>query len=136
MRPDSVDVVRRAYASMDADAIPDFSLYAEDLEIRDFDLPDAGVYRGHDGYLDWVAQWGEAWEEFGAEPHEFIDAGDGRVVVLQRLWARGASGLSVDREDGIVFVVRDRRIARFEYHPSADAALAAAGLGARKAGEA
>lgn len=112
----------------DEQGIPDLSLYAEDLEIRDFDLPDAGVYHGHDGMIDWLGQWQAAWEESGIEPQEFIDAGDGRVVVLQRLWARGASGLAIDRSDGIVFTVRDGKIAVFEYHSSQEAALAAAGL--------
>lgn len=131
--PEAVELVARLYATIEADeqGIPDLSLYAEDVEIRDFDLPDAGRYVGHDGFLDWLAQWDEAWEDYGIEPLEFIDAGGGCVVVLQRLWARGPSGLTIDREDGIVYVVRGGRIASFEYHSSRDAALEAAGLGRR-----
>jgi len=34
------------------------TLHAE-AEIHDFDIPDAGLYRGHDGFLAWLKGWGE-----------------------------------------------------------------------------
>ena len=53
-----------------------------DVEMHDHDIPDAAVYRGHDGWREWSAHYSEAWESVSLEPQEYIDAGDGRVVLV------------------------------------------------------
>ncbi|GAC1436013.1 MAG: hypothetical protein NVSMB51_06550 [Solirubrobacteraceae bacterium] len=98
------------------------------LEVHDHDIVDAGTYRGHAGFARWLEDWMSAWSESTVEPSEFIDAGD-RVVVLliQRATGRG-SGVALEREDAMVFVLRDAKIVRLDYFNDQAAALAAAGV--------
>jgi ketosteroid isomerase-like protein len=99
-----------------------------EFEIHEHDVPDAATYRGRDGFLQWVAHWAEAWTSFAYEPEEFIDAGD-KVVVVIRITARGrASGVSVERLDGMVLTPRDDRLVRVDYYGSRAEALNAVGL--------
>jgi ketosteroid isomerase-like protein len=100
-----------------------------EIEIHDHDLPDAGIYRGHDGWRRWAAQFAEAWESFTLNAEEYIDAGDGRVVLVARLSAQGrGSGLTVERIDGLVLTVSGGKTVRLDYYSSPAEALAAAGV--------
>jgi uncharacterized protein len=100
-----------------------------ELEVHDYDIPDGGVYRGHEGLREWLAHFGEAFESWAFEPREYIDAGDGRVVVVGRLSAQGkGSGVSVDRLDAMAWTVRDGKALRLDYYNSRAEALDAAGL--------
>jgi ketosteroid isomerase-like protein len=82
---------------------------APDCEMHDHDLPDAVIYRGHDGWRAWRDHFSEAWES----------------VALER--GQG-SGVEVERREGIVWTVRDGKTVRIDYYSSADEALEAAGL--------
>jgi ketosteroid isomerase-like protein len=100
-----------------------------EIEVHDHDIPDAGVYRGHDGVRDWTADFSSAFESFALEPQEYIDGGDGKVVLVVRLSARGkASGVSVERLDGMVWTIRDGKTVRLDYYGSRAEALEAAGV--------
>jgi len=48
----------------------------EQVVIEDHDIPDTRDYRGHTGFLKWMADWSEPWAEWSIEPRELIDAGD------------------------------------------------------------
>jgi hypothetical protein len=72
--------------------------------------------------------WGEAFEDFRAEPQEFIDAGD-VVVVIVKVEARAHSGATVDTPSfPNVWTARDGVLVRMEMFQSRAEALAAAGL--------
>jgi ketosteroid isomerase-like protein len=78
---------------------------------------------------DWIADFSEAFESFALEPREYIDAGDGKVVVVAHLTARGkGSGAPVERLDGMVWTVRDGKTVRLDYYGSRAEALEAVGL--------
>ena len=36
---------------------PGAARWTPNIEVRDFDIPDAGVYRGHEGFRDWLSNW-------------------------------------------------------------------------------
>ena len=93
-----------------------------DIEVHDFDLPDAGVYRGHDGMERWLSAWEAPWEEWSAHVHDVLDLG-AQVISLNHLTARTASGMSVDREDSQLYTVRDGQVCRLEYFGAAQTAL-------------
>jgi ketosteroid isomerase-like protein len=100
-----------------------------DCEMHDHDLPDAVTYRGQEGWREWRAHFSEAWESDALEPEEYIDAGDGRVVLVARLSARGkGSGVEVQRREGIMWTIRDGKTVRIDYYSSPDEALEAAGV--------
>ena len=98
-----------------------------DIEIHDFDLPDAGVYRGQEGLARYLAQWEEAWEEWDWTIEEILESGD-RVVVLFEIRARSESGPQTSRRNGTVLTLRDGKIVRFEYYTEQDEARRAADL--------
>jgi ketosteroid isomerase-like protein len=94
----------------------------EEIEVHDFDLPDAGVYHGREGIGRWLADWGAPWTEWSAYVHDFLDLGT-QVVTLTHLDARTGSGLAVDREDSQLFTLREGRIAKLEYFGDARTAI-------------
>jgi ketosteroid isomerase-like protein len=99
-----------------------------EFEVHDFDVPDAGVYRGPDGWLEWIANWSAAWEDFGVETQDVVSAGSGRVIVTTRIWARGRSGITLERHDGYLWTLRDGKAVRLEYYATLGEALEAAGV--------
>jgi ketosteroid isomerase-like protein len=106
----------------------DLEQLADDAVIRDHDIPDSRDYRGKQGFLRWLQDWGEAWDDWTIEPQEFLDAGD-KVVIVFRMKARGrASGLEIDRNDALVYEFRGGKIVALDYYNSREQALATAGL--------
>ena len=131
MSEENVELVRRRFAAALGGnwetALEDLD---PDVEIHDYDIPDAGgVFRGHDGYRDWVKHWTEGWETTRMEDPEFRAVGDDCVIALFRMVAIGAhSGLELERDDAVVYRIRAGRIVRVEYFNDQRAALDAAGL--------
>jgi len=145
MSQEDVELVRRLLEPFEGtDIVPVFrdeavaealnaavsSAYTEDFEcvfVRD----DVGraTYSGLDGlragFLDWLAPW----SSYRTEIEDCIDAGEGRVVVLTRDYARpvGAEA-EVDFIGGPVWTVRDGKVARIEFYWNRAEGLAAAGL--------
>jgi ketosteroid isomerase-like protein len=127
MSQENVELVRRGVESFAAGEIL-WDTIGEDVEIRDHDILDAGEYRGHAGFTRWVEDWGEGWPVISWQPQEFIDAGDEVVAfILVKARARGSS-IDLERQDGIVYTVRDGKIVRLDYFNSRQQALEAVGL--------
>ena len=128
MSEESLQLARGAFEHFAKTGEPQWETIDPEVECYDHDIPDAGTYRGHEGYLSWIADWGEAWEDWGFEPEHFIEAGD-QVVMVTRLWARGkGSGVRTERRDGWIFTVRNGRAVRIDYYSSKAEALEAVGL--------
>jgi ketosteroid isomerase-like protein len=117
MSQENVELVRRGFmAAMEEDWPTALDTLDPDAEIHDFDIPDAGVYRGRDGFLAWLEGWGEGWESWRADDPEFRAVGDDGVIALFRIVARGGhSGMELQRDDAIVYRIQDGRIVRMEY---------------------
>ncbi|MQA74223.1 MAG: hypothetical protein GEU88_07780 [Solirubrobacterales bacterium] len=99
-----------------------------EIEIHDHDVPDAGTYRGPDGFREWIADWAQAWESFVIQPEEYLAAAD-KVVAVVRVSARGkGSGVPVERLDGMVWTVRGGKAVRLDYYGSRVEALESVGL--------
>jgi ketosteroid isomerase-like protein len=72
--------------------------------------------------------WATASSEWSAEPEEYIDAGE-KVIVVIRVKATGrGSGVALERQDAIVYGMRDGVVVRMDYHNNRKRALKAAGL--------
>jgi ketosteroid isomerase-like protein len=127
MSQENVEIVRRALEGFVAGEIP-WETMDEEVEIHDHDILDAGEYRGHSDFTRWVEDWGTGLPVVSLELQEFIDAGDAVVAVfLLKARPRGSS-VDVERQDGIVYRLRDGRIIRFDYCNSRRQAVEAAGL--------
>ena len=133
MSEENVELVRRRFAAaLGGDWETALEDLDPDVEIHDYDIPDAGgVFRGHDGYREWVKHWTEGWETTRMEDPEFRVVGDDCVVALFRMVAVGAhSGLELERDDAVVYRLRAGRIVRVEYFNDQQQALDAVKRGA------
>jgi len=124
----NVEIVQQSFAVWGETGEPDWSTMHEEAEVHDHDIMDAGEYRGRSGVERWLEDWSSAWLEFSMDPEEFIDAGE-RVVFLFRMTATGrGSGVKVERQDAMVFEVRDGMVVRLDYYNNRQQALEAVGL--------
>lgn len=105
-------------------------VYAADFECA-FIREDVGreTYSGLGGlraaWLDWLSPWAR----YRTEIEELIDAGEGRVVVLTRDYARPkGTDAEVYFSGAPVWTVRDGKIARIEFYWDRAEGLRAAGL--------
>jgi hypothetical protein len=92
-------------------------------------LPDARTFRGPEGMRQFWRLWHETFDEFGAEPEAYVEAGDS-VIVITRIHGRGRdSGAAVDTPGfPIVWTARDGVLARVEMFDSRERALESVGL--------
>jgi ketosteroid isomerase-like protein len=130
MSRENVDRVKEFFGRFAASGEPAWDALHESIEVHDHDLLDASDYRGHEGFRHWLDDWEAAWTEFNMEPEEFFDAGQ-RVVMVFRMKATGrTSGLVVERQDSIVWEIRDGKVMRVDYYNSREQGLDAVGLDA------
>jgi ketosteroid isomerase-like protein len=125
MRRSNEDVVRRFFERPPDSEWPE--LVDPEIEIHDYDLPDAGVYRGLEGLARWAADWEEPWERWDWNVEEAIEQGN-RVLAVFTITARGASGAETRRRNAMVFMLRDGKLLRAEYYADPDEARAATGI--------
>jgi ketosteroid isomerase-like protein len=71
---------------------------APEIEVSDRQsVPDRMTHHGLGGIKDLFDSTMEAFGEFRLEPEEFVEVGDGRILVVLRQYARGrASGINVE----------------------------------------
>jgi ketosteroid isomerase-like protein len=91
-------------------------------------LPDASIYHGHQGYLDQIAKFREAFSEMTYEPLEFIDVGDKVVSVIRATGVAKVGGIKGEATYAQVETWRDGKIVVIQYFLSKNEALEAAGL--------
>jgi ketosteroid isomerase-like protein len=132
MSEQNLEVIRRANALANAgswDAVLD-DLYHPDAELRDLrhgpDLPE--VAEGREAVRLVLTSWMVAYDEFGAEIYEFIDAHPW-VVCDTRWYGRGkGSDIPIDVRGADAYQVKDGRISRVILgYPDVAAALEALG---------
>jgi ketosteroid isomerase-like protein len=128
MSQENVELAREALEYFIRTGEPQWESIDADVEVYDHDIPDAGTYRGHQGYATWLADWGEAWSDFYMEAKRWIGADD-KVVIVFELTAKGkASGVEVKRRDAMVLTIRDGKTVRLDYYNNESQALEAVGL--------
>jgi ketosteroid isomerase-like protein len=136
MSEENVEIVRRLFVAFQSVDVGNFDRRFDEVrEIFDpkvewvaapHSLLASEEYRGSDGVRRFWAQFLSAWDEYGVEVEEMIDASD-QVVAVMRLSGR-TDELEVDEARSSLLTLRDGRIVRIEPFASKDAALEAAGL--------
>ena len=70
----------------------------------------------------------ETWDNLRVDPLEAFDLGEGRVVLDQRMWAKGTrSGIGVDQRFAMLYRFRldDRKILHAQLFPDVETAISA-----------
>lgn len=123
-----MELIQQTFVVWGETGEPEWAIVDDEIEAHDHDILDAGEYRGRAGVERWLADWGSAWTEFSMEPEEFIDAGN-QVIAVIRMKAKGrGSGVEVERQDAIIYELRDGKIVRLDYYNNRKQALEAVGL--------
>lgn len=131
MSAENVEIVRRmceAFARGDANA----AAAVLDPDVRwdvstHYPWPDAEVFRGREGVIDFFRRFLGAWDEYEADFEDFLDCGEHVVVTLTERGKGKGSGIEVTRRFGQVWTVREGRVVAFTAYLDRDAALAAVG---------
>jgi ketosteroid isomerase-like protein len=123
--------VEDAYEALASGGLDGFlEHWTDDLDHRSIEgaLDDRGPIHGKDAMRAYVQDWIDTFDEFRIEPVELIDGhGDVLVAVLRYGGRAKLSGVETDETFGVVFTLRDGKIARGrEYRTRAQALEAAA----------
>jgi steroid delta-isomerase-like uncharacterized protein len=125
----NVDTVRKAIDAFnrgDVDAM--LALAGEDFEY-DWSRsvgPNSGVYRGPEGFMEFINEQWSVFDDFKLEAHEFIARGR-HVVVPIAAHARGREGVPVSASSVHLYTFEDGRLVRITLFQELEEALAAAG---------
>ena len=85
------------------------------------------TYHGPAEVQRFLDQWAEAFDDFGVQAEEAIEAGDAVVIRLHQ-WGRGKdTGAEVDSRTWQVLTFRDGKVVHCRGYESREEALAAAG---------
>jgi ketosteroid isomerase-like protein len=129
MAQEDVVVVKGMWeAFLGEDPVAGLSFCDPDVEWDGTNLPDGKLARGREAVLEHAVRWAEMWDDWKMEPQQFIDAGDGRVVLIFRETGRSESGLQMDERHAELYTVRDGKIIYRKGFSDPAEALAAAGL--------
>jgi ketosteroid isomerase-like protein len=138
MSPENVEVVRRGFeefqaglARGDPGAVYDSGVLAPDAEwIPDPKVPLGlqTIYRGREGFVEFMRTWTENWE-WSIDLERLIDAGNDRVVAMFHQHATGhGSGATVDLHMALLYELENGRVIRMRNFIDPAEALEAAGL--------
>jgi ketosteroid isomerase-like protein len=122
------DTVRHAFDAWNrADWETVLSLMQPDIELDGTDrVLNPAVYRGRDGFMQFVTEVFEVWEEWRMDLEEAIEVDD-RVFLAVRSSAKGkTSGLALDEVAYQVWTLREGRAQHISFHYDREKALATA----------
>jgi ketosteroid isomerase-like protein len=104
-------------------------LVADDVEyVNPPDAVEPGTQRGADGWRQAMRRVNESFDVMGIDLDRVVELDD-RCLTLINFRIRGrTSRVEGASEQGMIFTVRDGKIARFEWYSSHEDTLAAAGL--------
>jgi ketosteroid isomerase-like protein len=129
MSQENVDTLMRAWAETRSDPDAFFQILDEEVE---WEMAggwlETAKYHGPEGVREFFRRWAGAFDEWGFEAEEVIDAGDA-VVVLLHQWGRGkGSGVPVETRFWQVWTFSEGKVIRHCNYRTKEEALEAAGL--------
>ena len=132
MSDDSVEVVRKAWEAWergDMQAVFDFYDPAIEWDMSESEVPDMGVYRGHEGVRKFFREWMAPFHDYYAHAEDFTLGSEG-VLVRMRQGGRGKeSGVDVEMPPlWQLYRLRAGRAVRVEIYRDEHRALEAVGL--------
>jgi ketosteroid isomerase-like protein len=131
MSQENMEILRRALPeSAPANVAALFEILAEDVEWDYVGTFPEGLttYHGPAEVREFLGHWAAAFDDFGFEAEEMVDAGDAVLIRLHQ-WGRGKdTGAQVDSRTWQLFTFHDGRIVHCRGYATKAEALEAAGL--------
>lgn len=122
---ENLELARRAIDGFQPDAAEQMLPFI-DPEIEAHaspDLANAGTYRGHEGFLSWIGQWLDAWDEYELELREMKPVGARHVVGTLHQTATGrGSGVPVTLDVGSLVEFTDGKLCALHLYATRDEA--------------
>ena len=132
MSQENVETVKAAYEAFARSGLDGWlEQFSDDVNYRAVEgaPDDVGAIHGRDALRRWLQDWIDTFEKFFFEPVELIDAGEDKVVAVERYGGRAKlSRVETDQTGAVVFTLRDGKIERGREYPNREQALEAAGL--------
>jgi ketosteroid isomerase-like protein len=129
MSQENVEIVRRVYKGWARGDFSESDGFDPEIEFDMIDWPEGSSSQGLDGMSrSWRASL-SAWNNFRAEPTEFIEAGEGVVVVLTHVQGSGKeSGLDLQADTATVWTMKAGKVTRLALYWDTAQAFKAVGL--------
>ena len=130
MSEENVEIVRQMFDAFSRGDTPAMlELYDPSVVFTPLpETPDVQSFHGHEGLLQGIAQSTEIWDDFSAELREMSDFDD-HVLASLRWWGRGpSSGIQMEVDICALVTLREGKIVRWQFFPSEQQAIEAAGL--------
>ena len=136
MSEENVEIVREQIETFrsgmergDPGAAFDLESAADEFELITVPFEGRTVWRGREGWVEFIRAWTEEFDDWSLQIERLIDAGDGRVVSLMHQSGTGKrSGVPVVVHFGQIHELKDGRVVRLRVYTSHAEALEAAGL--------
>jgi ketosteroid isomerase-like protein len=132
MSQQNVEIVRRMVDAWNAqDAGTAMSVFdpAVRWHIAE-DEPDVHVIEGVGRVVSWIRSWSESFDEFRAEPQEYIDGGDYVLVRFEFRARAHDADAQLRYEETQVYLLEDGRIVEVREYRMLEQALKAVGMSA------
>lgn len=85
----------------------------------------SGRFHGHEGFMEWISHWNEAWESFEIEVTGIEPIGDSLVVLEAHQAGRGrGSGVPVEQDVIYIYEMSGAQCIQLSVHPDRAAAMA------------
>ena len=99
-------------------------LYDPEVVVTAPQFMNAGPFHGHDGFMEWLRTWNEAWDTFDLDVRSVDPVGERHVVASVLVSGRGAgSGIRVEQMAYWLLEVRNGLAKYVEVLVDADEAL-------------
>lgn len=131
MSSENIETLQRFYDEFNRSGRADLEIFDNEVVWHQPDeiAGGMGTYHGHGGVRQAIGEMQATFDQFRAVPEEFIEAGDGRVVVSARHAGVGRrSGAPFDESVGHVWTFRDGKVIEWRAYLDPATALRAAGL--------
>jgi ketosteroid isomerase-like protein len=131
MSQENIEVVRRGYEHWMATGELSSELVHPEVvwDMSTFrGWPEQQTYSGVEGANQFLADWGETWEDWEVDVEQYLDAGEDVVTIVRQRGRSKATGVAVEMHFGQIWTVRDGQQTRLRMYASPEEALETAGL--------
>jgi ketosteroid isomerase-like protein len=130
MSQENVEIVQGGFAAYARGDLPTMlDRFAQNVVVTTRpDQPDVRDFHGHDGVVELMTEWIEAWDGFLIEILRVREVEDLVIVVAHETGRGTRSGVPMDDEVTYVFTIEGAKIVRWQMFGTEPEALGAVGL--------